>query len=64
MVKEIEKKDFDIALIGAGAYGMPLAYKIKKMGKKAIHIGGSLQCLFGIKGSRWEAPVYNYNNLY
>lgn len=64
MVNEIKKIDFDIALIGAGAYGMPLAYEIKKMGKKAIHIGGSLQCLFGIKGSRWEEPIYNYNNLY
>lgn len=64
MVREIDKIDFDIALIGAGAYGMPLAAEIKRMGKKAIHIGGSLQCLFGIKGARWEAPIYDYNNKY
>lgn len=64
MITEVQKKDFDIALIGAGAYGLPLAAAIKKMGKKAIHIGGSLQCLFGIKGARWEAPVYDYNNKY
>ena len=27
------------------------------MGKKAIHMGGSLQLLFGIKGKRWEDMV-------
>ena len=26
---------------------------LKKAGKKAIHLGGVTQCLFGIKGSRW-----------
>ena len=54
MKNEIEKIDFDIALIGAGAYGLPLAADIKRMGKKAIHIGGSLQLYFGIIGLRWE----------
>ena len=24
------------------------------MGKKAVHIGGALQLLFGIRGNRWE----------
>ena len=24
------------------------------MGKKAIHLGGATQILFGIKGKRWE----------
>lgn len=54
MEQQIEKIDFDIALIGAGAYGLPLAAHIKRMGKKAIHIGGSLQLYFGILGLRWE----------
>ena len=54
MKTEIEKIDFDIALIGAGAYGLPLAADIKRMGKKAIHLGGSLQLYFGIIGLRWE----------
>ena len=54
MQKEIEEKDFDIALIGAGAYGFPLGVHVKNMGKQAIHMGGSLQLLFGIKGSRWD----------
>jgi len=54
MKKEIEKKDFDIALIGCGAYGFPLAAYVKSLGKQAIHLGGGLQLLFGIKGKRWE----------
>lgn len=53
MKKEIDKCDFDIALIGCGAYGMPLAAHIKRNGKKAVHMGGVLQFLFGIKGKRY-----------
>ncbi len=53
MKAEIDKKDFDIAIIGCGAYGFPLAAHVKRMGKKAIHLGGATQMLFGIKGKRW-----------
>lgn len=62
MTEEIKKRDFDVALIGCGAYGFILASRVKKMGKIAVHMGGSLQTLFGIKGSRWDANesiVYN-----
>lgn len=54
MEQEIATKDFDIALLGCGAYGFCLAAAIKRMGKKAVHIGGSLQLYFGIKGKRWD----------
>jgi len=54
MIEDIQKIDFDVALIGAGGYGLPLADFIKKMGKSAIAIGGGLQILFGIKGGRWD----------
>ena len=54
MKREIASIEFDIALIGAGAYGMPLGGFICDIGKKAIHLGGSLQLLFGIIGARWE----------
>lgn len=53
MKSEIDKKDFDIAIIGCGAYGFPLAAHVKRKGKKAIHLGGATQILFGIKGKRW-----------
>lgn len=58
MENEITHKDFDIALIGCGAYGFPLAAFVKRLGKKAIHLGGVLQLLFGIKGARWENSDY------
>ena len=58
MIKQCEKIDFDIAIIGCGAYGFPLAAAIKQMGKGAIHLGGATQILFGILGKRWETGGY------
>lgn len=54
MHQEAMKIDFDVAIIGCGAYGMPLAAKIKESGKIAIHLGGATQLLFGIRGARWD----------
>lgn len=54
MEQEIGKREFDIAIIGCGAYGFNLAAFIKRMEKKAIHLGGATQLLFGIRGHRWE----------
>lgn len=78
MEDEILAIDFDIALLGCGAYGFPLAAAIKRAGKSSIHMGGSLQILFGIMGKRWDgtrnggafnirediAPYYNDNWTY
>lgn len=50
-MKEI---DFDILIIGAGAYSLPLIVEAKRLGKVGIHLGGAIQLLFGIKGKRWE----------
>lgn len=58
MCNEIKMKDFDVAIIGAGAYGLPLASFIKGMGKQSIHIAGATQILFGIKGKRWDKHEY------
>lgn len=54
MYNEAMSKDFDVAIIGCGAYGFPLAAKIKDAGKIAIHLGGATQLLFGIIGKRWQ----------
>lgn len=54
MKAAIDAKDFEVAIIGCGAYGFPLAAHVKRMGKKAIHMGGATQLLFGIKGKRWD----------
>lgn len=59
MVNDISKIEFDIAIIGAGAYGLPLASYIKRMNKIAIHMGGATQVLFGIWGKRYEDPREN-----
>lgn len=59
---EISRIDFDIAIIGCGAYGFPLASFVKKLGKKSVHLGGVTQLLFGIIGKRWEEE-YNFNCL-
>lgn len=68
MEDEMDKADYDIALIGCGAYGFCLAAHAKRMGKKAVHMGGVLQLLFGIKGKRWENnfyhPLYDYTALF
>lgn len=58
MKREIDKADYDVCLIGCGAYGFPLAAHVKRQGKKAIHLGGALQLLFGIRGRRWDDPDY------
>ena len=54
MYSEAMKEDFDVAIIGCGAYGFPLAAKLKQAGKIAIHLGGVTQLMFGIRGRRWE----------
>jgi len=56
MKKQMDDIDYDIALIGCGAYGFNLAAHAKRMGKKGFHLGGVLQILFGIIGKRWENP--------
>ena len=63
MQDEIDKIDYDICIIGCGAYGFLLASHCKEMGKKAIHLGGATQLLFGIKGKRWENPEYGFNGI-
>lgn len=54
MKRKMDNVDYDICLIGCGAYGFPLAAHAKRMGKKSVHVGGSLQLFFGIRGARWE----------
>lgn len=60
MKQQMKEIDFDVVLIGAGAYGFPLGAYAKSLGKKALHIGGRLQLQFGIKGKAWnKLGIYN-----
>jgi hypothetical protein len=54
MTEQALSRDFDVALVGCGAYGFPLSAMLKREGRSAIHLGGVTQLLFGIKGARWE----------
>ena len=64
MKNDMESIDFDVALISAGAYALPLAYHAKKLGKVGITCGGELQLFFGVIGKRWEhmGKVTKYQN--
>lgn len=47
--------EFDICLVGAGAYSLPICSFVRdKLARAAIHLGGPLQLLFGIRGNRWD----------
>lgn len=54
MQQAMDAIDYEVCIVGAGAYGLPLAAHAKRRGKVAIHLGGATQLLFGIRGKRWE----------
>ena len=55
---------FDVAIIGAGAYGLPLAAAAKNAGAVALHVGGVHQLYFGIRGKRWEKGVMSEDTVH
>lgn len=57
MKHQISNRQFDVALIAAGAYGPFLAHHCKTLGSIGIHIGGALQLYFHITGRRWDDPL-------
>lgn len=60
MFQKARQIDFDVALIGAGAYGFPLGAMLKNDGKTCLVLGGLLQLMFGIRGRRWDSSgLYN-----
>ncbi|WPJ97367.1 hypothetical protein SH580_06550 [Coraliomargarita algicola] len=62
---QMDTIDYDVLIVGAGAWGLPLAVHAKRTGKIGYHLGGSTQLLFGIKGKRWDThPIISklYND--
>ena len=52
--RQVQRLDFDIALLGCGSYAMPLGVFIEQtMRRKAVFVGGVLQLFFGIFGRRY-----------
>lgn len=63
--REMDAIDYDVLLVGAGAWGLPLATHAKSRGKVGIHMGGAVQLVFGIKGGRWDSyAIYNEHWVY
>ena len=52
MENDIVKLDFDVAIVGAGAYGFPLSVFIKDMGKCVMETCSSTSLYFGVYGQR------------
>jgi len=58
--KAMESEEFDVAIIGAGAWSLPLAVHAKALGRVGLHLGGTVNLLFGIRGGRFEERgLYN-----
>jgi len=64
MQKKISEISFDVCIIGAGAFGLPLASYVKSLGKISIHMAGTTQILFGIRGKRWELYIPEVARLF
>ncbi len=61
LMAETANRQFDVAIIGCGSYGLPLGAFIKQLGRKAVHLGGATQILFGIRGARWDSWIFTVN---
>jgi hypothetical protein len=60
MQEAMNAVDFDVAIVGAGAWSIPLAVHAKKLGRIGMHLGGTINLLFGIRGGRFEdRGLYN-----
>ena len=67
MEHQMDDADYEVAIVGAGAYGLPLAAHARDTGHTAIQMSGATQLLFGIKGKRWDThPVISqlYNDAW
>ena len=58
MFRECMKMDFDVAILGCGAYGLPLGGLLFNEGKSVIHAGGFCQCYFGVLGHGYDLGDY------
>jgi hypothetical protein len=54
MREQMDQVEYDVAIVGAGAYGLPLAAHALERGRQGVHMGGATQMLFGVLGRRWE----------
>ena len=53
-----QKHEFDVALIGAGSYSLPLGHLLFQLGKQVIVLNSNIQIAFGIRGRRWDTQPW------
>ena len=66
----MNKKDYDLLIVGAGIYGATAAYRAKQEGKKCLvidvrpHLGGNIYCenVEGINVHKYGAHIFHTNN--
>ena len=62
MCEDISKIDYDVAFLACGIYSMRIGNFIKmNCNKKAVYVGGMLNVMFNIYGSRYDTE---YNNQF
>lgn len=59
----LHKEDFDVGIFGTGYTSLLFTLECKKLKKAGIHLGGSTQILFGIKGQRWK-EIERFKNIF
>ena len=62
-LKILQSETFDIGIFGTGYTSLLFTLEAKKLGKSAIHLGGSTQILFGVKGQRWK-EIDRFANIF
>ena len=66
----MNKKEYDLLIVGAGIYGATAAYKAKQEGKRCLvidvrpHLGGNIYCesIEGINVHKYGAHIFHTNN--
>lgn len=66
----MNKKEYDLLIVGAGIYGATSAYKAKQEGKRCLvidqrpHLGGNIYCenVEGINVHKYGAHIFHTNN--
>jgi len=67
MRKEMASAPFDVTIVGAAGWSVPLVVHAKSLGACGIYLGGPTQLLFGIEGRRWDShPIIStfYNEAW
>lgn len=59
----LRNESFDVGIFGTGYTSLLYTIEAKRLGKTGIHLGGSTQILFGIKGQRWK-DISRFNEAF